>query len=241
MIIEHTNYVEGVRIDDVWREVMSLCVKKGYDFVVKGGSYVGQIRKQLPSVCLVIKEPGKRPLSPIMPPGLPPPTTDEKIEKYFMEYLMEDILRENEQYIYGTFIKPQLPKIIDILLISKGNSNQACISVGDRESVNLLDPPCLRVVSFKVVEGRLNMTVFFRSWDLFAGLPENLGGLQMLKEYVLVHLQDKLQIIDGDIIAYSDGLHLYEQYFDLVNVLNINKVEVNKKVMEDKNEFAKEI
>ncbi len=240
MINEDANYVEGSRIDDVWREVMLLCVRNGYDFVVKGGSYVGQIRKQLSFVSLRIKEPGKRPLSPIMPPGLPPPTTDEKIEKYFVEYLIDDVLRENEQYTYGSFIKPQLPKIVDILLKSKGNSNQACISVGDRESVNLPDPPCLRVVDFKVVNKKLNMTVFFRSWDLFAGLPENLGGLQLVKEYVLAHL-DALQITDGDLIAYSDGLHLYEQYFDLVNTLNLDKVKVERDVLQDKKEFAKDI
>lgn len=238
MIIEKANFVEGARIEDAWRDVMWLCIKKGYDFVVKGGSYVGQIRKQLPFVTIRITEPRKRPLSPIMPPGLPPPTTDEKIEKYFLEYLMEDELQENEQYTYGSYIKPQLPRIIELLLKFGGNTNQACIAIGDRDSVNLSDPPCLRVVSFKAVNSRLNMTVFFRSWDLFAGLPENLGGLQMVKEYVLANL-DELELVDGDLIAYSDGLHIYEQYFDIVNILNCDKIKVGTKVLNDKKDFAK--
>ena len=84
------------------------------------------------------------------------------------------------------------------------------------------DPPCLRVITFKVVRGLLQMSLFFRSWDLFAGLPENLGGLQLLKEYVLAQLDFEVQ--DGPIVAYSDGLHIYEQYFGLVNALNVDKI-----------------
>jgi thymidylate synthase len=234
------NYVETFTIGDAWREAMTLCVKNGYDFVVKGGSYKGQIRKQLPFVTIRIKEPSQRPLAPITPPNMPPPTTDENIDTYFFNYLLNDTLRQNEQYTYGSFIIPQIDQATEILLNSKGNSNQACISIGDRDSINLSDPPCLRTISFKIVEGRLNMSVFFRSWDLFAGLPENLGGMQLLKEYVLSELKDELEVEDGELIAYSDGLHLYDQYFDLVNVLNVESITVAKKILNDKIQYNKE-
>lgn len=238
MIFEESNtIIVNGRIDEAYRETMNLCVRKGWDFVVKGGSYVGQIRKQLENAQIIIGEPGKRPLSPIMPPGIPPSTTDEKIDKYFAEYLMSTEVKENEEYTYGTYIAPQIPRIIEILNRAEGNTNQACISIGDIASTSLSDPPCLRVVSFKVVNRKLIMTVFFRSWDLYAGLPENLGGLQLLKEYVLAHLNFDCE--DGKLIAYSDGLHLYEQYFDLVNTLNIDKISVNYEALREKEEFSK--
>jgi thymidylate synthase len=239
MIYPETNtvIVPRGRIDDAWREVMLLCIQNGYDFVVKGGSYVGQIRKQLEYVKIVIHEPGIRPLAPLLPPGIPPSTTEEKIESYFAEYLMSDRVKENEDYTYGSFIVPQIGKLIDILNASSGNTNQACISIGDRESVFLKDPPCLRLISFKMVDRRLDMTVYFRSWDLYSGLPENLGGLQLVKEYVLGNLN--FDCADGKLIAFSDGLHLYEQYFDLVNQLNIQKVSVDDVVRADKEEFSK--
>jgi hypothetical protein len=55
MIDFKNNCVEGIRIDDAWRNAMWLCIKNGYDFVVKGGSYVGQIRRQLPDIKIRVK------------------------------------------------------------------------------------------------------------------------------------------------------------------------------------------
>jgi thymidylate synthase len=121
---------------------------------------------------------------------------------------------------------------------SNGNTNQASITVGDTEVCQLSDPPCLRNISFKVVDGQLQMSVYFRSWDLYAGLPENLGGLQLLKEYVLSHLL--FPVIDGPLIAYSDGLHLYSQYFDCADTLNATKVTVDASALADKELYEME-
>jgi thymidylate synthase len=226
------NFVKARTIEDAWRDVMLLCIRNGWDFVVKGGSYVGQIRKQLQHVTIVITEPGTRPLAPIMPPGLPGPTNEEKIEAYFEQYIMSNRIAENEVYTYGTFITMQIGRVIEILNKANGNTNQACIAIGDTSTTFLSDPPCLRLCSFKVVEGKLDMTVFFRSWDLYAGLPENLGGLQLLKEYVLAHLDFPCE--DGALIAHSDGLHIYQQYFGIVDSLNIDKIDVSSKAVNDK-------
>lgn len=226
------NFVRAHSIGDAWRQVMSLCVTNGNDFVVKGGSYVGQIRKQLPFVKIVIDSPGQRPLSPIMPPGLPGPTSDDKIEEYFERYILSDSVAENEVYTYGTFIVKQVDRIIQLLNDSEGKTNQACIAIGNAGTTFLDDPPCLRLISFKVVEGKLVMTVFFRSWDLYAGMPENLGGLQLLKEFILAHLTFPCE--DGMIVADSDGLHIYEQYFKIVDPLNFDKIEVSEEALKDK-------
>lgn len=230
------NVIKASTIDDAWRSAISLCVSKGKDFVVKGGSYKGQIRKQLEYVSIIIYNANIRPLSPILPPNIPGPTNEEKIEKYFQDYIFNSGTG-NEQYTYGDFIKAQYEKVIYLLKESKGNTNQATIAIGDAGTTFLSDPPCLRCISFKVVDNKLNMTVYFRSWDLYCGLPENLGGLQLLKEMVLSDLQESINIEDGKIIAFSDGLHLYEQYFDLVNLLNIEKVTVTEKVVTDKVNF----
>ena len=134
-------YIEGTTIDDTWRSMMAACVQYGIDYEVKRGSYEGQLRKQFSNVMMKIRTPWVRPLAPILPPSLPGPTTDEAIQEYFVEYLMGDIVKPNEDYTYGSFIVPQISRAIDILNQSKGGTNQACITVGDRNSINLADPP----------------------------------------------------------------------------------------------------
>ena len=239
MIIEKCNYVEDRTIQDAWREVMLLCVKNGWDFVVKGGSYQGQIRRQLTDVHIKINEPWIRPLAPILPPGITGSTDETKIIEYFERYILSDRKTENEQYTYGEFIVKQLDRVIDLLIKAKGNTNQATIAIGDVSTTFLSDPPCLRLVSFKVANKKLYMTVFFRSWDLYSGMPENLGGLQLLKEYVLSMIKDHMEVEDGPIIAYSDGLHIYEQYFSLANALNIDKIIISDGIQVDKEQFNK--
>ena len=238
MIIREANFVKAVTIQDAWREAMWLCITNGWDFVVKGGSYVGQIRKQLESVHIEITDPGQRPLAPIMPPGIPGPTNDDKIAAYFERYILSDRKETNEVYTYGEFVIKQLHHIINLLNKSQGNTNQARIAVGDIATTHLADPPCLNTINLKVVSGQLNMAVVFRSWDLYAGLPENLGGLQLLKEYILSQLT--FPCTDGKLIAFSDGLHIYDQYFEIADMLNVDKIKVGEQALKDKQFFMQE-
>lgn len=216
------NIIVAQTLNDAWREAMWCCVRNGVDYKVTLGSYEGQIRRQLPYAIIIIEEPKTRPFNFYTPAGIPPPTTEEKINDYFNNYLSHDTKCETEDYTYGQYIVEQLPSVINKLNSSEGDTNQACITVGDFNSIDLPDPPCLKVIDFKKVDNQLNMSVFFRSWDLFAGLPENLGGLQLLKELVLLYLNFPIE--DGKMIAFSSGLHLYEQYFSLVDQMNIDKV-----------------
>jgi len=53
------------------------------------------------------------------------------------------------------------------------------------------------------------------SWDLYAGFPGNLGGLELLKQMMAYGVG----VDNGSIIATSKGLHIYEQYYPLVETL----------------------
>ncbi len=226
MKLFENNVIEERTISDAWNMALWATIRNGYDYKIESGSYIGQIRKQLENVMIIIDEPWTRPLAPIMPEGLgiPPTTDDDKIQSYFYEYLITDTKEDKEDYTYAQYISKQIDEVIDKLNKSKGNTNQSCMNIGDVESVYLNDPPCLRLIDFKVVDGKLNMTVFFRSWDCYSGFPENLGGLQLLKEYVLMHLNFPVE--DGKIIAYSSGLHIYEMYFPVINQLHVNKIKL---------------
>jgi len=202
---------------------MWCCIRNGYFYTVEQGSYKGQLRKQLDYVVIIVEQPGSKPLAVKVPEtlGFSSPTSETKIYNYFINYLISDAAPQNTQYTYGQFITSQIDQVINKLKNSNGNTNQATITIGNEKSVYLEDPPCLRLIDFKVVNKRLDMHLFFRSWYLFSALPENLGGLQLLKEYVLSFLP---QFEDGKIIAYSSGIHLYEMYFPLANQLCIDKI-----------------
>jgi hypothetical protein len=235
MINWDTNYVEASTISQAWREVMWLCLESKTTIKYKienasktdeFGSFIGQFRLQLPYVTIKIKQPWIwEPFTSETSPFRP--TDPESIDKYFVNYLMNDVLEPNEIYKYATWIKPQVEDIIKNLIISKGMTNQATINVGDNTCTKMSDPPCLRVMSFKAIDGVLRSSIFFRSWDLVCGMPENLWGFQRVKEYVLAMVNSGLEeegsdvrLQDGEIIAYSDGLHIYSSYFDIVKSLN---------------------
>lgn len=71
----------------------------------------------------------------------------------------------------------------------------------------------------------LTMTVYFRSWDLWSGFPANLGGFELLKQYIA----DEAGLANGPMFAYSAGLHLYEMYEEVARIRT-------GLMLEDKNE-----
>lgn len=218
--------VIGTDLNDAWRNALWECVKFGHEYQIEKGSYKGEYRKQLDSLALLVQEPYKRPFRFYTPPGIPEPTDEDKINKYFYDYLVCMDKQDNEDYTYGMYIGCQITKAIDILNEARGKTNQASINIGGTENIDMEDPPCLRTIDFKVIDNKLILSGYFRSWDLFAALPENLGGLQLLKEYVGLHLSFDYE--DGPMYIYSSGAHVYSMYYPIVNQLNVHQLELKE-------------
>jgi thymidylate synthase len=174
------------------------------------GSYAGQQRRELDFVTIHVEYPGSRPLVPDVPPGVPAPTTQEYVEGY-LPYLMTGVKRPNEDYTYGEDIEAQIPEVIQMYRRDGHNTNQAFMAVGRRESIKLKDPQCLRMIDTRISDGALHFVVYFRSWDLWGGFPANLAGIQILKEY----MASEIGVADGELIAMSKGLHLYDYSWDV--------------------------
>jgi thymidylate synthase len=205
--------IEALNIGDAWVQCLEKALKDGRTYRIQQGSFEGKQRKEIPLVAIIIRNPGVRPLRPDVPAGVPAPTTDEVIHDY-MSYLMTGAKQENEEYTYGEDLAPQIDEVIK--RYKQGvDTNQMCMNVGSRDSIFLKDPPCLRVVDTRVQEGNLNFVLYFRSWDLWGGFPTNLGGLQLLKEY----MAEEIGVKDGSLIAFSKGLHLYEHCWDLAKMV----------------------
>jgi len=96
-------------------------------------------------------------------------------------------------------------------------NNQMVLQVAHPSDMLLQDPPCLRQIDTRIQDGKLHFFPYFRSWSLWGGFPANLGGLQLLKEYIA----SEIGVEDGEIIASSKGLHLYDYTFDMAKILSM--------------------
>ncbi len=202
--------IDARDLSEAWFLCLRRTLTEGRKYKVERGSYAGQHRKELDFVTVQIRYPGTRPLIPDVPPGVPPPTSMEYIESY-LPYLMTAHKVEGEQYTYGQYLEKQIAEVIRMYRVDGHNTNQAFMAVGDSQSVYLTDPPCLRAIDTRIRDNKLNFVVYFRSWDLWAGFPSNLAAIQLLKEY----MASEIGVGDGEIIALSKGLHLYEYCWDL--------------------------
>jgi thymidylate synthase len=201
-------------LPEAWFLSLQKTLDEGYEYKIDRGSYAGQRRKELGLVVVQVAYPGTRPLIPDVPQGVPPPSTMAYVESY-LPYLMTAHKKEGEQYTYGQYLEKQIAKVIKMYQRDGFNTNQAYMAVGNEDSIDLPDPPCLRMIDTRVREGKLNFVVYFRSWDLWAGFPSNLAAIQLLKEY----MASEIGVEDGELLAVSKGLHLYEYAWDLAKAV----------------------
>jgi thymidylate synthase len=90
------------------------------------------------------------------------------------------------------------------------------------------DPPCLTMIDFEIINGKLCATVYFRSWDAFAGLPLNIAGLQMVFEF----MASEIGVETGMIILHSKNCHIYKRQYPLVEEIVEQKNVKDKRLAE---------
>jgi thymidylate synthase len=261
--------INAKTISDAWFQLIWNIFDNCYTQNIQAGSFENeQYRLQYPGIAVFIEHPNLD-MIPIIPPalGIPSPTSMEYVESYFADYIMDPTVSENETYRYSSRIHNPMPGNIDMgipplgtqfdrvvaMLRKSPYTNQAVIEVGSPQDHDVcygkdqkLDPPCLRLIDFKVipvrhqwvhkagvgkvcscgrvfgdndepcnpVENILTETVYFRSWDLWAGFPSNLAGLELLKQLVA----QEAGLKSGYMYAYSAGAHIYGYQEDFARI-----------------------
>jgi len=205
--------IEARDLSEAWFLCLRKTLTEGYEYKIERGSFAGQHRKELDFVVVQVRNPGTMPLVPNVPQGVPPPTSMEYV-KNSLPYLMTAHKAESEQYTYGQYLEEQIPEVIRMYKEDGYNTNQAYMAVGDSQSIFLSDPPCLRGIDTRIRDNKLNFIVYFRSWDLWAGFPSNLAAIQLMKEY----MAGEIGVDDGELIALSKGLHLYDYAWELARI-----------------------
>ena len=208
-------FIKARDLPDAWFQCVYEILEKGRTYTIERGSFEGQKRLEFDYITIHIKFPGTKPLLPDIPPalGIPNPVADDYLDQY-LPYLMTAEKKEGEDYTYGQYLEPQMKEVIRMYREDGHATNQAYMAVGGPETLLLKDPPCLRGIDTRIKENRLHFVVYFRSWDLWNGFPANLGAIQLLKEY----MAESIGVEDGEIIAASKGLHLYDYVWELAEL-----------------------
>jgi thymidylate synthase len=208
-------FIEARDLPDAWFQCVYRILEHGRTYVIERGSYKGQKRLEFDYITIHIRYPGTRSLLPDIPPalGIPNPVADDYLDQY-LPYLMTSAKKEGEEYTYGQYLEPQISEVIRMYREDGYGTNQAYMTVGNPETIYLDDPPCLRGIDTRIKDDRLHFIVYFRSWDLWNGFPANLGAIQLLKEY----MADSIGVKDGELIAASKGLHLYDYIWELAKL-----------------------
>lgn len=234
-------FIDAFDLDDAWFQCLNSILKNGHVYTIDKGSYEGQKRLEFDFVAVRAKNPAHQ-IIPIIPEGMsiPAPTDMDYIEGY-LSYLLTGTKTETEDYTYGErLVDPrvkiketlngkemtkemplevnQIEEVIKLYKEKGHGTNQAIMEIGMPSDIKLIDPPCLRIIDTRIRYGKLHFILYFRSWDLWGGFPSNLGGLQLVKKY----MADEIGVEDGEMIAVSKGLHLYEYSWELAKMRTNN-------------------
>ena len=234
-------FIDAFDLDDAWFQCLSTILDQGHIYTITRGSYEGQKRLEFDFVSVRVRKPSHQ-IIPIIPEGMsiPAPTDMDYIQGY-LSYLLTGAKTETEDYTYGErLVDPkvkikqnlngqelisdmplnvnQIEEVIKMYKEKGSGTNQAVMEIGMPSDIKLNDPPCLRLIDTRLRYGKLHFILYFRSWDLWGGFPSNLGGLQLVKQYMAQEIGSE----DGEIIAVSKGLHLYDYAWDLA-MLRTNK------------------
>jgi thymidylate synthase len=230
-------FIDAFDLDDAWFQCLDRILQEGFVYTIDRGSYKGQRRLEFDFVTLRVRKPAHQ-IIPIIPEGMsiPAPTDMDYIQGY-LSYLLTGTKTETEDYTYGERLVDakvkisehkegkqmvrelplnvnQVEEVIKIYKTEGPGTNQAIMEIGMPSDIKLVDPPCLRLIDTRIRYGKLHFILYFRSWDLWGGFPSNLGGLQLVKQYIA----QEVGVQDGEIIATSKGLHLYEYAWELAKI-----------------------
>lgn len=229
--------IKAWNLPEAWHRAVRTVWTEGVDFEVGRGSETTLTRKVAAAIEVV--NPGNRPLLHEKAPA-----DEEYLNEYLLQYLYSGD-KEGEEYTYGERMRraetrdggvvDQVQRVIE-RLIDEPMDRQCTITLRYPEDLSNDDPPCLTVLDVEVLPTRgagqatlsgdadsgrvLNFYAYFRSWDAYAGLPTNLGGLQLLKEW----MADRVGAEDGSMHAFCKNLHLYERQFETVEALGSERV-----------------
>lgn len=231
--------IKAVDIPDAWFQCIYNLFDNCFSYKIDKGSFEGETRYEYDFINIIIDKPYSEPYDSMLPQipaylNIPNPVEDGYIEQY-LPYLMTGEKLLTEDYTYGSRLRAvpisdgyfltgecnygecnyydQVQYFIEILKETP-NTNQAVLRVCQPDDFTLKDPPCLCHIDMRIKESKLIFYPYFRSWDLWGGMPANLAAIAVLQKY----MADEIGVEPGLICASSKGLHIYKYVKELAKL-----------------------
>ena len=137
---------------------------------------------------------------------------------------MVDVAPRDKKMAFPPLLLDQLELLIHTYKTHGPRNNQMCLQVAQPTDMLLRDPPCCRHIDSRIQDGALHFFPYFRSWDLFGGFPANLAAIELMKRYCA----SEIGVGNGEIIASSKGLHLYDHAWGLAESLGNKTIKADR-------------
>jgi thymidylate synthase len=215
-------YIRAFDIPDAWYRTLEEIGRNGDEFRVGYGSEI-TVTKKL-NLSIEIVNPESRPLV-----AEKAPCDMKYVNSYALQYLWAGVKEEGETYTYGSRLREPVDQL-ELLInryVDEPNDRQLTMvirlpqdlqkTIGDMKH----EPPCLTVMDTELVDGKMHLTCYFRSWDAYAGLPANVAGIQIFNEALVgeINARAGTDYTTGKLIFHSKNCHIYSRLYDLVKEL----------------------
>lgn len=218
-------FIRGRTISDAWHRGLGLIWRQGQEICDERGTRI----KELLSLQIVVEDPYRE----MIPSEYS--WNEERLEEYALQLLSGR--NPGFEYTYGERLRAwslsvpgdcapsqpidQIEQAIRRLKASPATRRATAVTWIAPIDCAKEEVPCMIVDDFKLRDGRLNLSVFFRSHDFAGAYPANLYGLARVLEYVASEVGAE----PGSISTTSSSAHVYEHDWDWVQRLVLGKAE----------------
>ena len=206
---------------NAWFQALNQIWTVGDIFTVGYGSETTETKKL--NLSIEITHPESRPLV-----SDKAPCDIKYVQGYALEYLWCGEIQD-ETYTYGSRLNKPINQIEEAVnrYVQEQRDRQVTLVIRLPEDIKKYvgtekhEPPCLSLIDTEILDGKMHLTCYFRSWDAYAGLPANIAGLQLFNEAFVSEINSRgnLSLETGKLIFHSKNCHIYERQYKLVKEL----------------------
>ncbi len=200
---EETGFVvRGDHIIEIWVQLLAAVLAFGRRDLT---AYTVQQRELLDVVATIHDE---DPMDFVLPEWAP--LTREQLEAYYPQLLTSE-RPENIAYTYGERLfdfngRDQIAAMVNELRETRYSRRAVAALWDPARDPGSADPPCLNLLQARARAGKLYLTAYFRSHDIFRAWLVNAFGLRKLQYEIAQRLGNCML---GDLVIVSQSAHIY--------------------------------